>query len=68
MAKLYKAIDKIDGEMTAFIVRDDGKVCKSTWSKSDALEIAMAKASFMRQFPSSRGMKDAINPILMAEW
>lgn len=68
MTKLYKAIDKMDGEMTAFIVRDDGKVCKSNWRASDAAEISMAKASFRHQLPCSRGMKDAINPVLMAEW
>lgn len=68
MTKLYKAIDKMDRKMGAFLVRDDGSVCISFWSASDAAEISMAKASFMRQFPSERGMKDVINPILMAEW
>lgn len=68
MTKLYKGIDKMDGEMTAFIVRDDGKVCKSFWSDSDDMEIAKAKGSFMHQFPSEYGMEYAINPILMAEW
>lgn len=68
MTKLYKAIDRMDGKMCAFIVRDDGSVCISFWSASDAAEISMAKASFMRQWPSKRGIEDAINPILMAEW
>lgn len=68
MTKLYKAIDKLDGEMTAFIVRDDGKVCKSFWSTSDDIEIAAAKKYFMYQVPSEYGMEYAINPILMAEW
>lgn len=68
MAKLYKAIDKMDGEMTAFIVRDDGTVCKSHWFASDSAEISMAKSSFMVQYPCKRGMEDAINQALMAEW
>ena len=68
MAKLYKAVDKDDGEISAFIVRDDGTVCISHWLASDDAEIYMTKQSFMRQRPTKNGMEYAINPILMAEW
>lgn len=68
MTKLYKAIDKLDGEMTAFIVRDDGTVCISHWLESDDVEIYIAKQSFMQQGPTKNDMEYAINPVLMAEW
>ncbi|EMJ0319299.1 hypothetical protein V7I88_004571 [Salmonella enterica] len=68
MTKLYKAVDKMDGKLSAFLLRDDGKVCKSFWDESDDKEIKMAKACGHLQGSCSNGMADAINPVLVAEW
>lgn len=68
MAKLYKAVDKMDGELSAFLVRDDGDVCKSLWSMDDESEVNAAKRTGSMQMPCSNGMDDAINPVLIAEW
>ena len=68
MAKLYKAVDKKDGVVTAFLVRDDGDVCKSSWLMDDKSEIDVAKQTCSIQTPSMNGIDDAINPVLIAEW
>lgn len=68
MAKLYKAVDKMDGELSAFLVRDNGDVCKSFWRRDDDSEVNEAKQTESMQMPCSNGMDDAINPVLIAEW
>lgn len=68
MAKLYKAVDKMDGELSAFLVRDNGDVCKSSWLMDDKSEIDIAKQTCSIQTPSRNAMDDAINPVLIAEW
>lgn len=68
MTKLYKAVDKMDGKLSAFLLRDDGKVCKSFWTESDDDEIEMAKSKGHLQRPCSNGMADAVDPVLVAEW
>ena len=68
MAKLYKAVDKRDGVVSAFLVRDNGNVCKSSWLMDDKSEIDVAKQTCSIQIPSMNGMDDAINPALIAEW
>ena len=68
MAKLYKAVDKRDGVVSAFLVRDNGDVCKCSWLMDDKSEIDVAKQTCSIQIPSMNGMDDAINPALIAEW
>lgn len=68
MVKLYKAVDKKDGVVSAFLVRDNGDVCKSSWLMDDKSEIDVAKQTCSTQTPSMNGMDDAINPVLIAEW
>lgn len=69
MAKLYKAIDGMDGVVSGFLVHN-GMVAVTTWRDSDDAKIATAKALI-----DDYGYQDikvfnsrAINPILMAEW
>lgn len=70
MTKLYKAIDKMDGEMSAFLVMNDGCVI-THWFVSDSWEILAAKQREI-DGPASSTHGDfenrAINPILIAEW
>ena len=68
MTKLYKAVDKMDGELSAFLVRDNGDVCKSHWNMDDDGEVDAAKQTASMQMPCRNGMDDAINPVLIAEW
>lgn len=68
MAKLYKAVDKTDGKLSAFLVRDNGDVCKSFWYMDDKSEVDAAKHTGSLQKPCRNGMDDAINPVLIAEW
>lgn len=68
MAKLYKAVDKMDGRISAFLVRNDGDVCKSFWYMDDESEVNAAKQTGNLQTPSRNGMDDAINPVIIAEW
>lgn len=51
MAKLYKAVDKMDGSITAFLLRDDGEVCKSLWTMDDGSEVRAAKRTESMQTP-----------------
>lgn len=69
MAKLYKAIDRMDGAVSGFLVHN-GMVSVTAWRDSDEVKIATAKALI-----DDYGYQDievfnsrAINPIIMAEW
>lgn len=69
MAKLYKAIDGMDGVVSGFLVHN-GMVAVTAWRDSDDVKIATAKALI-----DDYGYQDiqvfksrAINPVLMAEW
>lgn len=68
MAKLYKAVDKMDGRVSAFLVMDNGDVCKSLWHMDDKSEVNAAKQTGSMKIPCRNGMDDAINPVLIAEW
>lgn len=68
MPKLYKAVDKMDGKLSSFLVRDNGKVCKSFWTESDDEEIELAKLWGHKLGACSNGMDDAVDPVLIAEW
>lgn len=68
MSKLYKAIDKFDGKLSAFLVRNDGSVCKSFWRYSDEEQICRIRRSEFSQGACSNGLDDAIDPVLIAEW
>lgn len=67
--KLYKAIDKLDNEVSAFLVHAGGEVSVSAWWFSEAGEILAAKkcANQYLRDPAER-FNDAIDPVLIAEW
>lgn len=70
MTKLYKAIDRLDGEISWFLVMHDGCVIKH-WILSDEDEIEYAKEREIDSPASSTHSElddRAINPVLMAEW
>lgn len=67
--KLYKAVDKLDGAVTAFLVYDNGEVAASSWMFSESGEVEAAKnyaSQYLRD--SAERFKDAIDPVLIAEW
>lgn len=67
--KLYRAVDAIDGEVSAFLVYDDNKVSVAGWDLSDEEEISLAKELADKYLKdSSSRFDDAINPVLIAEW
>lgn len=67
--KLYRAVDTIDGEVSAFLVYDDNKVSVAGWDLSDEEEISLAK-ELADKYLKDRYSRfdDAINPVLIAEW
>lgn len=68
MAKLYKAIDKLDGRESVFLVTDFG-VATSFFSRSIEDEIDLAKLTEDSQmYVDIERFSDAINPELIAEW
>lgn len=69
MAKLYKAVDKMDGVVSGFLVHN-GMVAVTAWRYSDEEKISMAKElidDYSYQDIEAFNSR-AINPILMAEW
>ncbi|MBU8970810.1 hypothetical protein KSS88_18360 [Bacillus altitudinis] len=68
--KLYKAVDKVDGDMSAFLVYDNRKVAVSYWGElpdADKVEIVKIAASDYLREPAER-FNDAVDPVLIAEW
>nr|DAI72814.1 MAG TPA: hypothetical protein [Caudoviricetes sp.] len=69
MTKLYKAVDKLDGMMSCFLVNNQG-VAISDYCRSDDSEIKMHKEcenGFI--YRSIEEFKErAIDPVLIAEW
>lgn len=67
--KLYKAIDKVDGSVSAFLIYNNGEVAVSIWVFEDVGEITSAKglAECYLRDPAER-FNDAIDPVLIAEW
>lgn len=69
MAKLYKAVDKMDGEESAFLIHD-GMVAISPWMFTNKEKIRISKEcidSYAYQDIEAFERR-AINPILIAEW
>ena len=68
--KLYKAVDELDGEPSMFLVYDNGEVAVSAWGPySDGEKARCARrlqGMYLRD--SSERFKDAIDPVLIAEW
>lgn len=69
VSKLYKAVDALDGNVSAFLVSDKG-VAISTWRWSDDVKIWIVKETEhdydydnIEEFT-----KRAINPVLISEW
>jgi hypothetical protein len=67
--KLYRAIDKSDNIDSSFIVRPDNRVAVSPWTFSAEKEIELAKRYADKYATdSAERFKEAINPVLIAEW
>lgn len=69
MTKLYKAVDKLNGKMSCFLVNNQGVVISSHCGNDDS-EIEMHKESEndliyddVEEFKNR-----AIDPVLIAEW
>lgn len=69
MTKLYKAVDKLDGKMSCFMVSDQG-VTISSHGGNDNLEIEIHKeiGNVLVYDGIEEFKKRAINPVLIAEW
>lgn len=69
MAKLYKAVDRLDGMMSCFLMNDQG-VAISAHCGNDNLEIEMHKGNGNAlTYDSVEEFKErAIDPVLIAEW
>ena len=67
--KLYKAVDKLDGELCMFLVYGGGKVAVMEWYMPDSEMVHTVKvaAIYYVTEPAER-FNDAINPVLIAEW
>lgn len=72
MPKLYKAVDVIDNSPSIFLVGDDGRVRVKSIQDEIAYEIINAKImsgeTRSARWLSESRFKDAIDPILIAEW
>lgn len=71
MAKLYKAVDKMDAEAgyKCWLLNDKG-LAVSYWHRPDEEEVKanmIAEGSFLYS-STARFKNDAINPVLIAEW
>lgn len=71
MAKLYKAVDKMDvgAGYKCWLLNDKG-LAVSYWHRSDKEEVKanmISEDSFMYS-STARFKNDAINPVLIAEW
>ena len=69
MSKLYKAVDKLDGKMSCFLVNDQG-VAISSHCGNDNSEIGMNKESENHFIYNDveEFKRRAIDPVLIAEW
>lgn len=69
MVKLYKAVDKLDGKMSCFMVSDQG-VTISSHGGNDNLEIEIHKEiGNIFTYDGIEEFKErAIDPVLIAEW
>ena len=67
--KLYKAVDKLDGDLCMFLVYENGKVAVMDWYMSDS-EMVRAVKSAARYYmtETAERFNDAIDPVLIAEW
>lgn len=67
--KLYKAVDKLDGGLCMFLVYGCGKVAVMEWYMTDSEMVHAVKgtARYYMTEPVER-FKDAIDPVLIAEW
>ncbi len=69
MAKLYKAVDKMDGEVSGWLVAGD-KVAVTPWvhSNSEKIRISKELACDYDYQDIEAFERRAINPVLIAEW
>lgn len=69
MAKLYKAVDKMDGEASVFLIHD-GMVAISPWMFTNKKQIRISKECIdIYAYQDIEAFeRRAINPVLIAEW
>lgn len=68
MTKLYKAVDKMDGRVSSFLIHN-GMVAVSGWrEEGDQLQIARDLIDIYEYQDIEAFERRAINPILIAEW
>lgn len=67
--KLYKAVDKLDGELCMFLVYGCGKVAvmEGYMTDSEMVHAVKGAARYYMTEPAER-FNDAIDPVLIAEW
>lgn len=67
--KLYKAVDKLDGAVSMFLVYGGGAVAVMEWYLTDSEMVYSVKvaAHHYATEPAER-FNDAIDPVLVAEW
>lgn len=67
--KLYKAVDKLDGNLCMFLVYGGGKVAVMDWYMSDSEMVRAVKGAAQYYVTrSAERFKDAVDPVLIAEW
>ena len=71
MNKVYRAVDKIDGEESIFLVKANGDVnvskCFTDWDVEDEIyAIKKALHRLILEHPSR--FEDAMNPVLIGEF
>jgi hypothetical protein len=69
MAKLYKAVDEIDGVESGFLIHD-GMVAISPWIYENKEKIRISKKFInIYSYQNIEAFeRRAINPVLIAEW
>lgn len=67
-SKLYKAVDKKDGELSAWIVNNRGVAVK-LWTRSDNWQInSSMNNELLYLYYDIERFNDAVDPVLIAEW
>lgn len=67
MTKLYKAVSRLSGGVSAFLVHH-GMVCSFSWRGDETVDIAKSVADKLSYCDMSYMEKYASEPVLVAEW
>jgi len=67
--KLYKAVDVQHGEVSGFLLREDGHVAVTGWRGDADYKISLSRLACKEySYDGPSRIDDAINPVLMAEF